>query len=107
MEIQGQAAPGYSSGEAMMAMEQLISKLPNGIGYEWTGTSLQEQQSGDFAPILYTISIFVVFLCLAALYESWSIPFSVMLVVPLGILGAVIATMLRGIQNDVYSKLAC
>ncbi len=105
MEIQGKAAPGYSSGEAMMAMEQLISKLPNGIGYEWTGTSLQEQQSGDFAPILYTISIFVVFLCLAALYESWSIPFSVMLVVPLGILGAVIATMLRGIQNDVYFQV--
>lgn len=105
MEIQGQAAAGYSSGEAMMAMEQLISKLPNGIGYEWTGTSLQEQQSGDFAPILYTISIFVVFLCLAALYESWSIPFSVMLVVPLGILGAVIATMLRGIQNDVYFQV--
>ncbi|PYE35559.1 multidrug efflux pump [Idiomarina fontislapidosi] len=105
MEIQGQAAAGYSSGEAMMAMEQLISKLPNGIGYEWTGTSLQERQSGDFAPILYTISIFVVFLCLAALYESWSIPFSVMLVVPLGILGAVIATMLRGIQNDVYFQV--
>ena len=89
----------------MTEMERLISQLPTGTGYEWTGISLQERQSGDFAPILYTISLVVVFLFLAALYESWSIPFSVMLVVPLGILGAVLAVMLRGISNDVYFQV--
>lgn len=105
LNIQGQAAPGVSTGAAMTEMERLVSQLPPGTGFEWTGISLQERQSGDFAPILYTISLVVVFLCLAALYESWSIPFSVMLVVPLGILGAVVAVMLRGIANDVYFQV--
>ncbi|MGM0905327.1 MAG: efflux RND transporter permease subunit [Pseudomonadota bacterium] len=105
MEIQGQAAPGVSTGEAMLEMERMIEQLPPGIGFEWTGISLQERQSGNFAPILYSVSLIVVFLFLAALYESWSIPFSVMLVVPLGILGAVIAVMLRGISNDVYFQV--
>jgi multidrug efflux pump len=105
LEIQGQAAPGISTGEAMTEIENLIAQLPPGIGFEWTGISLQERQSGNFAPILYTVSILVVFLFLAALYESWSIPFSVMLVVPLGILGAVVAVMLRGISNDVYFQV--
>ncbi|HAD47713.1 MAG TPA: hydrophobe/amphiphile efflux-1 family RND transporter [Idiomarina sp.] len=105
LNIQGQAAAGVSTGAAMTEMERLVSQLPQGTAYEWTGISLQERQSGDFAPILYTISLVVVFLCLAALYESWSIPFSVMLVVPLGILGAVLAVMLRGIANDVYFQV--
>lgn len=105
LEIQGQAAPGVSTGQALIEMEQIIAKLPPGIGYEWTGISLQERKSGDFAPILYSVSLIVVFLFLAALYESWSIPFSVMLVVPLGILGAVVAVMLRGISNDVYFQV--
>ncbi len=87
MNIQGNAAPGYSTGDAMDAMEELSAKLPAGFGFEWTGMSYQERQSGDQAPALYIISLLVVFLCLAALYESWSIPFAVMLVVPLGILG--------------------
>ncbi len=102
MEILGQPAPGKSSGEAMALMEQLASKLPAGIGYEWTGMSYQERMSGNQAPALYAISLIVVFLCLAALYESWSIPFSVMLVVPLGIIGALLFTTLRGLSNDVY-----
>ena len=102
MEILGQPAPGKSSGEAMAMMEQLASKLPAGIGYQWTGMSYQEQMSGNQAPALYAISLIVVFLCLAALYESWSIPFSVMLVVPLGIVGALLFTTLRGLSNDVY-----
>ncbi|KGD75211.1 multidrug transporter [Tatumella morbirosei] len=102
MEILGQPAPGRSSGEAMALMEQLASKLPAGIGYEWTGMSYQERMSGNQAPALYAISLIVVFLCLAALYESWSIPFSVMLVVPLGIIGALLFTTLRGLSNDVY-----
>jgi multidrug efflux pump len=80
--------------------------LPAGIGYEWTGLSLQERQSGSQAPILYGISILVVFLCLAALYESWSIPFSVIMVVPLGILGALLAATLRGLENDVFFQVA-
>lgn len=105
MEIQGQAAPGYSSGDAMNEIEKIIAKLPEGIGFEWTGTSLQERLSGDQAPLLYVISLTVVFLCLAALYESWSIPFSVMLVVPLGVLGAVLLTTLAGGQNDVYFQV--
>ncbi|MGM0525534.1 MAG: efflux RND transporter permease subunit [Pseudomonadota bacterium] len=105
MNIQGQAAPGVSTGAALLEMEKMIAELPQGIGFEWTGISLQERQSGDFAPILYTVSLVVVFLFLAALYESWSIPFSVMLVVPLGILGAVIAVSLRGISNDVYFQV--
>ncbi len=102
MEILGQPAAGKSSGEAMALMEQLASKLPAGIGYQWTGMSYQEQMSGNQAPALYAISLIVVFLCLAALYESWSIPFAVMLVVPLGIVGALLLTTLRGLSNDVY-----
>jgi len=102
MEILGQPAAGASSGQAMALMEQLASKLPAGIGYQWTGMSYQEQMSGNQAPALYAISLIVVFLCLAALYESWSIPFSVMLVVPLGVVGALLFTTLRGLSNDVY-----
>ena len=102
MEILGQAAPGKSSGEAMNLMEELASKLPTGIGFDWTGMSYQERLSGNQAPALYAISLIVVFLCLAALYESWSIPFSVMLVVPLGVVGALLFTTLRGLSNDVY-----
>lgn len=105
MNIQGEAAPGYSSGDAMLKMEELIGQLPSGIGFEWTGISLEERTSGDQAPLLYALSLLIVFLCLAALYESWSIPFSVMLVVPLGILGAVIAATLRGLDNDVYFQV--
>lgn len=105
MNLQGEAAEGYSSGDAMLKMEELIGKLPPGIGFEWTGISLEERTSGDQAPLLYALSLLIVFLCLAALYESWSIPFSVMLVVPLGILGAVIAATMRGLENDVYFQV--
>ena len=105
MEILGQPAPGKSSGDAMALMESLASKLPSGIGYDWTGLSYQERLSGNQAPALYAISLIVVFLCLAALYESWSIPFSVMLVVPLGVVGALIAATLRGLSNDVYFQV--
>ncbi len=105
LNIQGGAAPGHSSGEAMKAVEALAAKLPAGIGYEWTGVSDQERSAGGQAPLLYAISLLVVFLCLAALYESWSIPFAVMLVVPLGIIGALLATQLRGLTNDVYFQV--
>ncbi len=105
MEILGQAAPGKSTGEAMTLMEELAGKLPTGIGYDWTGMSYQERLSGNQAPALYAISLIVVFLCLAALYESWSIPFSVMLVVPLGVVGALLAATFRGLTNDVYFQV--
>lgn len=105
MEILGEAAPGKSTGDAMAFMASLIEKLPAGIGYDWTGMSYQERLSSSQAPMLYAISIMVVFLCLAALYESWSIPFSVMLVVPLGIVGALLATSVRGLSNDVYFQV--
>ncbi|MBF7980043.1 MULTISPECIES: multidrug efflux RND transporter permease subunit AcrB [Rahnella] len=105
MEILGQPAPGKSSGDAMAMMESLASKLPNGIGFDWTGLSYQERLSGNQAPALYAISLIVVFLCLAALYESWSIPFSVMLVVPLGVVGALLAATMRGLSNDVYFQV--
>jgi multidrug efflux pump len=105
MEILGQAAPGKSTGEAMDMMEELAAKLPSGVGYDWTGMSYQERLSGNQAPSLYAISLIVVFLCLAALYESWSIPFSVMLVVPLGVVGALVAATLRGLENDVYFQV--
>jgi multidrug efflux pump len=105
MEILGQPAPGKSSGEAMAEVEKIAKQLPPGIGFEWTGASFQEKQSGTQAPALYAISLLVVFLCLAALYESWSIPFSVLLVVPLGIVGALLATSLRGLSNDVYFQV--
>ncbi len=105
MELLGEAAPGRSTGEAMSLMENLASQLPNGIGYDWTGMSYQERLSGNQAPALYAISLIVVFLCLAALYESWSIPLSVMLVVPLGVVGALLAASLRGLNNDVYFQV--
>jgi len=105
MNIQGAAAAGLSTGEAMAAVEAMITNLPEGVGYEWTGTSLEEKKSGAQAPLLYAISLLVVFLCLAALYESWSIPFSVILVVPLGVLGAVLFTWMRGFSNDVYLQV--
>jgi multidrug efflux pump len=105
MEMLGEATPGKSTGEAMVLMEQLASKLPSGIGYDWTGMSYQERLSGNQAPALYAISLVVVFLCLAALYESWSIPFSVMLVVPLGVVGALLAAAMRGMNNDVYFQV--
>jgi len=106
IQINGGAAPGHGSGEAMVAMEDIVRKdLPAGIGYEWSGQSFQEILSGKQAPILFAFSLLVVFLVLAALYESWSVPIAVMLVVPLGILGAVTFTWLRGLENDVYFKV--
>ncbi len=101
----GQAAPGYSSGEAMAEMEHLVARLPPGIGYEWSGMSFQQKQAGSQAPALYAISAIVVFLALAALYESWTVPFAVMLVVPLGLLGAVLAALARGLNNDVFFQV--
>ena len=105
MKISGGPAPGRSSGEAVAAMEQIAQKLPQGFGFEWSGTSFEERQSGAQAPLLFAVSLIVVFLCLAALYESWAIPFAVLLVVPLGIFGAVLAVTLRGLPNDVYFKV--
>jgi multidrug efflux pump len=105
VEIVGQNAPGHSSGEAMDAIERIAAKLPAGIGFEWTGISLQERLSGSQAPALYAISLLVVFLCLAALYESWSIPAAVMLVVPIGIVGALAAATFRGFANDIYFQI--
>src|SRR5690554_2327264 len=104
-QIQGAAAPGVSSGDAMAEMEKIVAQLPDGIGIEWTGLSYEERQAGAQAPALYALSILFVFLCLAALYESWSIPVSVMLVVPLGVLGAVLAATLTGLSNDVYFQV--
>ena len=104
-EIVGNAAPGVSSGVAMQVVEEILKTMPNGIGYEWTGASLQERQSGAQAPLLYAISILFVFLCLAALYESWTVPLSVMLAVPLGVVGALLATYTRGLTNDVYFQV--
>jgi multidrug efflux pump len=105
LEIQGQPAPGKSSGAAMDEMAKLIGKLGKDVGYEWTGISYQERLSGSQAPALYALSLLVVFLCLAALYESWSIPVAVMLVVPLGIIGAILAATLRGLYNDIYFQV--
>ena len=105
VNIQGQPVHGVSSGEAMAIMEELITKLPPGIGYEWTGTSFEERRAGAQGPALYALSLLVVFLCLAALYESWSVPFAVMLVVPLGVLGAILAATGRGLSNDVYFQV--
>jgi multidrug efflux pump len=104
-EIQGQAAPGVSSGTAMDHMEAMVRKLPQGVGFEWTGLSYEERLSGSQAPMLYTLSILVVFLCLAALYESWSVPVAIVLVIPLGIVGAVLAATVRGFSNDVYFQV--
>jgi multidrug efflux pump len=102
VRISGEAKPGYTSGDAIAEMERLADRLPRGFGYEWAGQSLQEKLSGSLAPFLLALSVLVVFLCLAALYESWTIPLAVLLTVPLGILGAVTAAMLRGLPNDVY-----
>jgi len=104
-EIAGEAAPGYTSGQAMAEMERLAAQLPQGIGYDWSGLSYEERLSGSQAPALYAISLLVVFLCLAALYESWSIPAAVMMIVPLGVFGAVAAMLLRGLSNDVYFQV--
>ncbi|MEN8391640.1 efflux RND transporter permease subunit [Acinetobacter indicus] len=117
MNIQGTPAPGVSSGDAMVAMEEIIAKLPDmglqGFDYEWTGLSLEERESGDQAPFLYALSLLIVFLCLAALYESWSIPFSVLLVVPLGIVGALFLTFSGmvlfqnpNLSNNIYFQVA-
>ncbi|MBU9578744.1 multidrug efflux RND transporter permease subunit [Ralstonia mannitolilytica] len=105
MTITGSPAPGHSSGEAMAAMESIARALPDGFGYEWTGQSFEERLSGAQAPALFALSILVVFLCLAALYESWSIPLAVMLVVPLGVLGALLGATLRFLPNDIYFKV--
>jgi hydrophobe/amphiphile efflux-1 (HAE1) family protein len=104
-EIQADIAPGVSSGAAMVAMEGLLRAMPPGIGYEWSGRSYQERLSGDQAPLLYAVSVLFIFLCLAALYESWSVPFSVMLVVPLGIFGALAGSHLGGQSNDVFFQV--
>jgi multidrug efflux pump len=104
-EILGTPAPGHSTGQAMAEMERLAAKLPRGIGYDWTQLSYEEKQTGSKAMVLYAISLAVVFLCLAALYESWAIPAAVLLVIPLGIVGAVLATLLRGLANDVYFQV--
>ena len=102
----GEPAPGYTTGDAIAEMERLMAQLPKGFGYTWTGQSEQEKAAGAQASLLMALSLLVVFLCLAALYESWSIPFSVMLVVPLGVVGALAAVYLRGMPNDVYFKIA-
>ncbi|HSX93950.1 MAG TPA: efflux RND transporter permease subunit [Hydrogenophaga sp.] len=105
MRISGSAAPGYSTGAALDEMERLAAQLPQGIGFEWTGTSREEKLAGAQAIVLYGFAILAVFLCLAALYESWTIPLSVILVVPLGVIGVLLATLLRGYQNDVYFQV--
>ncbi len=105
INILGEAAPGRSSGEAMQAMENFVKKLPQGIGYDWTGLSFQERQAGSQTGMLYMFSILVIFLCLAALYESWPIPISILLALPLGVIGGVIGSSLRGLPNDVYFQI--
>ena len=105
MEIQGSPTPGESTGTAMARMEALAKKLPPGIGYEWTGLSYEEQASGGTAGTLYALSLLIVFLCLAALYESWSVPIAVLLVVPLGVIGAMISAHLTGLDNDIYFQV--
>ncbi|MDD5723796.1 MAG: efflux RND transporter permease subunit [Syntrophales bacterium] len=105
VNIWGEPAPGRSSGEAMQAMEEAVTKLPPGFGFDWTGLSYQERMSSSQAPLLYAFSIFVIFLCLAALYESWAIPFSILLLLPLGVIGGIIASSLRGMSNDVYFQI--
>ena len=104
-KIAGGPSPGRSTGEAMQAMEEIAAKLPPGLGFEWSGTSFEEKLSGSQAPLLFALSIIVVFMCLAALYESWSVPLAVLLVVPLGVFGAVLAVTLRDLPNDVYFKV--
>ncbi|MFT9099300.1 MAG: efflux RND transporter permease subunit [Zymomonas mobilis subsp. pomaceae] len=104
-EIMGTAASGHSSGESIQAMTEILHKLPEGVGYEWTGLSFEEQAAGSSTASLYALSAIVVLFCLAALYESWAIPISVILVLPLGVLGAVVATLMRGLSNDVYFQI--
>ncbi|MCH1910179.1 multidrug efflux RND transporter permease subunit SmeE [Stenotrophomonas sp. Y6] len=106
LEIQGEAAPGVASGDAMAEVEKLASQLPPGFSIEWTAVSYQEREAGAQTPLLYTLSLLIVFLCLAALYESWSVPTAVLLVAPLGILGAVLANTFRGMERDVYFQVA-
>ena len=105
MRISGDAAPGHSTGEAMDEMERLAGQLPAGFAFEWTGQSREERLSGSTATILLAFSMLAVFLCLSALYESWSIPFAVLLAVPLGVLGAVLGATMRGMPNDVFFKV--
>jgi hydrophobe/amphiphile efflux-1 (HAE1) family protein len=105
LNIWAEAAPGHSSGDAMKAMEELVGKLPDGFGYDWTGLSYQERMATQQGPILYVFSILVIFLCVAALYESWTIPFVNLLMLPLGVFGALAATSLRGMSNDVYFQI--
>jgi hydrophobe/amphiphile efflux-1 (HAE1) family protein len=105
LEIMGMPAPGHSTGEAMQAMEELAAKMPQGIGYEWTGLSYEQQKSAGQSGLLYALSLLIVFLCLAALYESWSVPLAVLLVVPLGVFGAVLASWLTGQANDIYLQV--
>ncbi|MDR2926054.1 MAG: efflux RND transporter permease subunit [Azoarcus sp.] len=105
LNIQGAAAAGYSTGEAMAAVEEIAGQLPQGIGFSWTGVSYEEIRSGAQAPALYALSVLVVFLCLAALYESWSVPFAVIMIIPLGVIGALLAATGRGLSNDVYFQV--
>ena len=105
LNIQGEAAPGRSSGESMAAMEGFVKKLPQGVGFDWTGLSYQERQAGSQTGLLYAFSILVIFLCLAALYESWPIPISILLALPLGVIGGLIGSTLRGLPNDVYFQI--
>ena len=105
LNIWGEPAPGRSSGEAMAAMEEIVAKLPKGVGYDWTGLSYQERMAKSQTALLYTFSIIVIFLCLAALYESWTIPITILLALPLGVIGGVVATSLRGLPNDVYFQI--
>ena len=105
LNIWGEPAPGRSSGQAMLDMEKITAKLPQGIGFEWTGLSYQERMASSQAPLLYGFSILVIFLCLAALYESWPIPVSILMTMPLGVIGGVIASSLRGMPNDVYFQI--
>ncbi|MFA5589454.1 MAG: efflux RND transporter permease subunit [Lysobacteraceae bacterium] len=106
VEIQGEAAPGVASGDAMLEIERLAEQLPQGFGIEWTAVSYQEREAGAQTPLLYALSLLIVFLCLAALYESWTVPTAVLLVAPLGILGAVLANTFRGMERDVYFQVA-
>ena len=105
MRISGNAAPGYSTGAALAEMERLAAQLPPGFGFEWTGQSREEKLAGAQAVVLYAFAVLAVFLCLAALYESWTIPLAVILVVPLGVLGVLLATLMRGYANDVYFQV--
>jgi HAE1 family hydrophobic/amphiphilic exporter-1 len=105
INILGEPAPGRSSGEAMRAMEDLVARLPQGMGFDWTGLSYQERMATSQAPLLYAFSVLVIFLCVAALYESWAIPLANLLMLPLGLFGATLATSLRGLPNDVYFQI--